>query len=210
MGMARIPVAQLQVQTQGPGLVHVNAHAPSSSPAPRTELRDWVADSSLSPGAMVVGGLALAAVGGLGALVMHVGFFGVVALSSMITVGGGVALLGLLKRKGRKTEEPRALPPASSAAVIAERSRRVKSVLGQGGDFTFERLLAELRWTESALLETLVAMKDAGQVVEDLDLDSGEWVYRAQITEYGSALPGGAMTLADRQARGLPMEANHR
>ncbi|MEM9458839.1 MAG: hypothetical protein AAGF11_31970 [Myxococcota bacterium] len=206
--MARIPVAQLQVQTQGPGLVHVNDRTPAS--APRTELRDWVADSSLSPGAMVMGGLALAAVGGLGALVMHVGFFGVVALSSMITVGGGVALLGLLKRKGRQVEEPRALPPSSSAAVLAERARRVKAVLGQGGDFTFERLLAQLRWTESALLETLVVMKDAGQVVEDLDLDSGEWVYRAQITEYGSALPGGAMTLADRQAQELPMEANHR
>lgn len=206
MGMARIPAAQLQVQTQGPGLVHVTANAPA--PVPARDLQDWVAQSSLSAGAMVMGGLALAAVGGLGALVMHVGFFGVVALSSMITVGGGVALLGILKRKGRKAPEPRALPPASTASVIAERARRVQAVLGQGGDFTFERLLAALKWTESALLETLLAMKEAGQVVEDLDLDTGEWVYRSQYTEYGSALPGGAMTLADRQAQGLHVEAN--
>ena len=43
--------------------------------------------------------------------------------------------------------------------------------------------------------------------MSDFDLDTGEWVYRSQYTEYGSALPQGAMTLADRQ--GLHAEANH-
>ncbi|MCA9707883.1 MAG: hypothetical protein KDK70_18670 [Myxococcales bacterium] len=209
--MARIPVAELRVQTQGPGLVRVTANSPVPV-AKGGELRDWVQESSVSPGAMVAGGLGLAAIGGLGALTMHVGLLGVIALGSMITVGGGVAFLGILKRKGRGVAEPmRALPPASPSTVIAERARRVSAVLSTTGeDFTFERLLDVLRWTEPALLETLVAMKEAGQLIEDLDLDTGEWVYRSQTTEYGSALPGGGMTLADRQAQGLHVEANHR
>jgi hypothetical protein len=205
MGMARIPVAELRVQTQGPGLVRVTASAPARQGG---DLREWVHQSRLSPKTMVSGGLVLAAVGGLGALLLTPGFFGMMILSSMFTVGGGVAFLGVLKRKGRK-EEPKALPPASSATVIAERARRVATLLDRGGDYTFERLLTQLRWTEPALLETLLAMKEAGQVIEDLDLDTGEWIYRSTTADYGTAAPGGGMTLADRQARGLHTEANH-
>ena len=57
--------------------------------------------------------------------------------------------------------------------------------------------IRDRRWTDRALVETLVAMKDAGALIEDLDLDSGEWVYRLQ---YGDAIGTPAsMTLADRQ-----------
>jgi len=205
MGMARIPVAELRVHSQGPGLVRASSTAPARSD---DDLRQWAQRSSLSPGAMVAGGLALAAVGGVGALLMSVGFFGMVALSSMMTVGGGVAFLGVLKRRGRAEPEPPLALPAASMAVIAERARRVQSVLAPGGDFTFEQLMAALRWTEPALLETLLSMKETGQVIEDLDLDTGQWVYRSQHNEYGSTVPGGGgMTLADRQARGLHAEA---
>ncbi len=206
MGMARIPVAEFRVHSQNASLVRATANAPAQ---PDNDLRQWAQQSSLSSGGMMMGGLALAAVGGVGALLMNVGFFGMVALSSMITVGGGVAFLGALKLRGRKKKdsEPQLALPASSSTVIAERGRRVSAVLARGGDFTFERLMAELRWTEPALLETLVAMKEIGQVIEDLDLDTGEWVYRSQLTDYGHALPAGGMTLADRQARGLHAEA---
>ncbi|MCA9653348.1 MAG: hypothetical protein H6712_34500 [Myxococcales bacterium] len=198
--MARIPVAELRVQTQVPGLVRAEAATPARS---RADLRVWAERAPVSSGAMVGLGLGLAVVGGVGALVVSgVGFFGMLALSTMITLGGGMAFLGVLKRKGRKDQEAealKALPPASAPAVIAERGRRVIMVLEQHGDLTFERLLAQLRWTEGALLETLVAMKDAGRVVEDLDLETGEWVYRSQL-ELGA---GGPMTLADRQAQRL-------
>ena len=50
------------------------------------------------------------------------------------------------------------------------------------------------------LVQTLVALKDAGQVVEDLDLDTGEWVYRLQPSdEMGTRA---SMMLADRQSAG--------
>lgn len=203
MSMARIPVAELQGQA---GLVRATAGAPARSEG-GGDLREWVQSSSISAGAMVGVGLGLAGLGGLGALLLHVGFFGTVLLGSMFTVGSGMAFLGVLKRKGRN-DEPKALPPGSPPAVLAERARRVRALLERGGDFTFERLLAELRWTESVLLEILVTMKESGMVIEDLNLDTGEWVYRAQIVEYGAALPGGTMTLADRQAAGIHTEGH--
>lgn len=204
--MARIPVAELRVQTQGPGLVRVTASAPARQGG--GDIREWVQRSGMRPRALVMAGLALAAVGGVGALLISPGFFGMVAFSSMFTVGGGLAFLGMLKRKP-PADEQRALPPASSATVIAERARRVQTLLEQAGDHTFERLMAQLRWTEPALLETLLAMKDSGQLIEDLDLDTGEWIYRSALADYGTAGAGGAMTLADRRARGLHTETNH-
>lgn len=191
--MSRISVAQLQVQQQGAGLARTNPHAVVRKGG---DIRDWADNSSISAGAMISVGLGLALVGGIAATFV-MGFAGTVVAGSMITVGGGLAFLGVLKRKGRGPEEMRALPPSSSEAVIAERSRRVYAHLERSGTATFEGLAAALRWTESALLETLVAMKDSGHLVEDLNLETGEWFYRLQTTDYGTGAP---MTLADRQA----------
>lgn len=200
MGMARIPVAELWVQTQGPGLVRATANVPARQ-AEGGDLREWVSESRVSSGTLVTVGLVLAAVGGIGALIVTSSVLGIVAVTSMITAGTGLAFLGVLKRKDRAAQ-PKALPPASSTTVLAERARRIGSVL-DAGDHTFEQLLGKLRWTESALLEALVVMKDSGQVVEDLDLDSGEWVYRSAVAGYGSVGTPGALSLAERQARGL-------
>lgn len=210
MDMARIPVAQLQVQSQGPGLVRANPTAAArnqAQPSQGGDLRQWVGRAPISSGALMTGGLGLAAIGAVGALVITTGFIGTTILGGMMTLGGGLAFLGALKRKDRRAAEqaPKALPPSSPATVIAERASRVRAVLDRGGDYTFERLGAELRWTENALLETLVAMKEAGQIVEDLNLDTGEWVYRSQVHEFGTH---GAMTLADRQARQIRPEAH--
>jgi hypothetical protein len=199
MGMARIPVAELWVQTQGPGLVRVTANAPARQEG--GDLREWVRESRVTSGTLATAGLVLAAVGGLGALIVTSSVLGIIAVTSMITAGCGLVFLGALKRKDRNSQ-PKALPPASSATVLAERARRIQSVL-DAGDHTFEQLLGKLRWTESALLETLVVMKDSGQVVEDLDLDSGEWVYRASFAAFGTLGSEGALSLAERQARGL-------
>lgn len=197
MGMARIPVAELWGQTQGPGLVRATANVPARREG--GELREWVRDSAVSPRALVTGGLALAAAGGIGALLVTSSLLGIMLVTSMITAGCGLAFLGALKRKDRSSQ-PKALPPAAPATVLAERARRIHAVL-DAGDHTFEQLLGKLRWTESALLEALVVMKDSGQVVEDLDLDTGEWIYRGAFGGYGSAT--GGPSLADRQARGL-------
>lgn len=194
MGMARHNAAELWGQTQG--LVPV-----TSTPQSSDDLRGWANRSPMSAPAMIVAGVALAAVGAVGAWLIPVGFVGSVLFGSAFTVGGGVAFLGGIKAS-HKVEQA-ALPPGPStaASVLNERGRRVHMILDRGGSFTFEHLLSELRWTESALLETLVYMKDTGTMVEDLDLDSGQWVYHAQTMGYGSPGGVGALTLDDRQAQ---------
>ena len=153
----------------------------------------------IPPGAMIAGGLGLAALGALFAAFVSTGFVDTVLFGGMFTFGGGIALLGMRKRRGLPESKPPT--PTIDPHVLAERGRRVYAVLARGGSATFERLLAQLRWTERALVETLVAMKDSGAVVEDLDLDSGEWVYRVQESAMASDNMGtaGSMTLADRQ-----------
>ena len=216
MSMARQPVAKLWVDRQGGGaLVHVGAAvgAESTSLQTRSGERDrgdllrWVDRSSVPAGAMVFGGLGLAGLGlllaslfGAGTLMMAA------ALSSMLTLGGGLTFLGLLKQ--RRAGARRELPPAAEdgsarprtdPTVLRERARRVHHVLGELQQATFEALLARLRWTEAALLETLVEMKEAGTLEEDLDLDTGEWVYRPQ---YANATGTAAsMMLEERAAR---------
>lgn len=124
------------------------------------------------------------------------GALSVLGSGAMITVGAGVALFGLLKRSSASIPQAVALPATSTATspeVLAERARRVSAVLESGREATFEVLLEELRWTDAALLEALVAMKDAGALTEDLDMDLGEWVYRAH------ALESAPKALAERQ-----------
>ena len=69
----------------------------------------------------------------------------------------------------------------------------------QQGDATFETLLRLLGWMEPVLLETLVQMKESGAIEEDLNLDTGEWIYRTR-NDLGMGAAGGLM-LEDRQAR---------
>ena len=196
MSMARHNAAELWGHAQT-GLVRTTGGVePARAPG---GVLGWAEKAPVGGGMMVAGGLALAAVGVLGAWVLPVGFVGSVILGTMFTIGGGSAFLGAHKLRARRGQA--ALPPATSEtaeSVLIERARRVHAILDRGGDFTFEVLLAELRWTERALVETLVYMKDGGTLVEDLDLDSGQWVYRAQMTDYGQ---GRALTLQDRQAR---------
>ena len=151
---------------------------------------------------MVLGGLGLAAVGlGLGLALPFA--LPTVLVGGMVTFGGGIAFLGGLKRKAEHdAAAAKALPPAPtvSPAVLAERTRRVRDWLQPRPQATFEELATALKWTESALVETLLHMKDAGIVEEDLDLDSGQWIYRMQVaTDTGAAA---SLMLSERSARG--------
>lgn len=197
--MARQPVAQLLVQSQG-ALVRV---APADmTAAPEDDLRAWVDRTAVPWRGMVVGGMATAVAGLLLASINPLGFLGVVAFSSMISLGGGLAFMGVLKRKRelQRASQKRALPASTTAPqVTTERARRVAQVLETGRQATFEVLLSRLRWTEQALIETLVHMKNAGAVEEDLDLDTGQWVYRVQ--EQDMVGTPATLTLDERQAR---------
>ncbi len=186
--MAHRPVEDLRVDLVSSPRAMVRSDA---SQASRGDLQSWIDRSSLPPATLLLGGSGLALVGlGLGlALPLTMGL--ATLFGGMVTFGGGIAFLGGLKRKREQSEAAmKALPPAPSASpvVLAERTRRVRDLLHERPRSTFEQIAAGLRWTESALVETLVHMKNGGVLDEDLDLDSGQWVYRMfDATEMGTA-----------------------
>ncbi len=199
--MAHRPVEDLRADfASSPSVALVRAK--SNAPAGRADLQGWVDRSSLPPTTLVLGGAGLALVGlGLGlALPLTLGTAAL--FGGMVTFGGGIAFLGGRKRKRQQNEAAmKALPaaPTASPVVLAERTRRVREWLQERPRATFEELAKGLRWTESALVETLVHMKDGGVLEEDLDLDSGQWVYRMyDATEMGTA----ASLMLDERARG--------
>ncbi len=125
-----------------------------------------------------------------------------VATSALLTVGGGLLFLGLeqvlRRRKGGDAQGPQ---PTASRAVLDERSRRIRRLMAEGGgEWTFELLQARLGWTEEAVASALKYLRDRGEVVEDLNLETGRWTYRFGVGEKG-ALSSANMTLDDRLER---------
>ncbi len=164
----------------------------------RGDLQRWAQRVPMAAGAMISLGGILAGLGGLLAVFNPIGLAGAAIFGAMITGGGGLFALGVAKLTGTGSAAPVSPGANTDPNVLAERERRVRAVLERVGQATFEQLLAQLRWTQMAMLETLVQLKERGSIVEDLDLDTGEWVYRAQYdTAMGLAA---SLTLAERGA----------
>lgn len=172
----------------------------------------WAERTALSWKTIVLSGIGMLAVGLVGASLFPIGVVGVPVWGGLVTMGGGLVFLG-----GRKARRGRPLPPralsASELGVLQERARRIRARIREGtkaggGDYTFERLVAELRWTDEAVLSALLHMKEAGDIIEDLNLDTGQWVYRLQ----DPALPAGPSDLPpmleERRARYEDEERN--
>ncbi len=181
---------------------------PATSQPPRNDVVAWVRRSGLPRSAFIGGGLALCGAGLILASVGVGGFVAGAAISGMITLGGGLTFLGFLK--GRETKDrppalgaaPAQAPepgPKTSPVVLAERGRRIVALLGERGPLTFEAIVAELRWTQAAVLETLVSLKGDGTIEEDLELESGQWIYKSSVAS-AVGTPGSLM-LDDRIAR---------
>lgn len=204
--MARENVGELvsqRGQRGGVALVRADEAQAPAALDPRA-----LADRSPMPWrVMVSSGLAMVALGVVAAALTSTGFFGTVILSSLMTMGAGLAFLGLTKRRtlARVTPStPRALS-ASEHAVLKERSRRIQAIFRQRGrPMTFEALVQATQWTRDAVLSTLVFMKERGEVLEDLDLDTGEWVYSPQDPE---SVPPVAPSLMLEERRALAERA---
>jgi hypothetical protein len=200
--MARHRVGELVVASQPVAVRDVDAAGPE------LDLKVLARRSPLSWSFMVSTGLALALGGSLAAYITTTGFFGTALISSMLTTGGGLVFLGLHKRRALEVAAPpptRALS-ASEQVVLRERSRRIRAILAESrAPLTFERLVEVTRWTSEAVLSALLFMKERGELVEDLDLDTGEWVYVAQEVE---GVPGTApsLMLEERRSRSEPLE----
>ena len=167
------------------------------------DLKQWASRTPLSWRLLIAAGFGLVLGGLVAALVTITGFFGTAVISTMLTTGSGLVFLGLHKRRAVLAAEPAPMKAlsASEQAVLRERSRRLRAVLrAPGAPFTFERVIEATRWTRDAVLSTLLYMQERGEVVEDLDLDTGEWVYLAQDPE---AVPGTPPSLMLEERRAL-------
>ena len=128
--------------------------------------------------------------------------------NSLLSAGLCLVFLGLLKRMLTPTQvAPDPTPEPVDPRLLAERSRRVRAILSRATSaselYTFERLVQESRWTQAAMLSTLLHMKERGEVVEDLNLDTAEWVY--SLADEVAAGPGSLM-LEERTAQASPAE----
>jgi hypothetical protein len=150
---------------------------------------------------LVASGVAFVFLGAIALAWSPFSLIGLVMTNLFFSAGACLAVLGLAKRWSAATRP--ALAPATPRIdphVLAERCRRVKAILRRvEGPYTFERLVRESKWTQAAMLSTLLHMKEQGEIIEDLDLDTGQWVYTlADAAEAPSAAT--SPMLEERQA----------
>ncbi|PCC66874.1 hypothetical protein SAMN02745121_00398 [Nannocystis exedens] len=175
--------------------------APQAAPAPlSTALATRDVASVTTPWSVLLGsGAACMALGAITLGLFPFSVIGLVLTNLLFSAGAGLAVLAFAKRTSSAgSAGPTALPARVDPSLLAERSRRVRAILRGTGPTTFERIKSELKWTQVALVSTLVHMKEQGEVVEDLSLDTGEWVYT--LADNPDAVLG-SPTLAERQAQ---------
>jgi hypothetical protein len=165
----------------------------------RPDARDWLVRSPGSWQGLVGTGLMMAGSG------LLLGILGPVMLTlwianSLLSAGACLVFLGFVKRVWSRTQPAPAPAPAPvDPRLLAERTRRVRAILARAPSvevYTFERLVHESKWTQAAMLSTLLHMKERGELIEDLNLDTGEWVY--SLTEDPVAGAPGSLMLEER------------
>lgn len=196
--MAQQKVVDLVIQQ---GALQIVPRPGPAAEAVRPDAREWLVRSPGSWQVLVGMGLTMSGAG------LLLGILGPVMLTlwianSLLSGGACLVFLGFVKRVWQR-QRPEALPappPPVDPTLLAERSRRVRVILARatGELYTFERLVRDSRWTQAAMLSTLLHMKERGEIIEDLNLDTGEWVY--SLTEDPVAGAPGSLMLEERTA----------
>lgn len=153
-------------------------------------------------GPLMLGGAAAVGLGFMSLAILPI--FGLWMTSLMLTAGAFLVVAWVASRSTRTVAVSTLAAGAKvDPKLLAERCRRVRAILqGAGAALTFEALVDKSRWTKAAMLSTLLHMKEKGDIVEDLSLDSGEWVY--SVAEPGEGSAGLSPMLAERQANEQP------
>lgn len=203
--MAQHKVGDLVIQRGSVQIVHRSPTTPARA-AP--ELPMWLMRSPGSWRGMVSVGLTST---GAGLVLSAVGhrMLTIWFANSLLSAGLCLLLLGVIKRVMTQAVPVTApTPEPVDPRLLAERSRRVRAILSNATSaselYTFERLVKESRWTQAAMLSTLLHMKERGEVVEDLNLDTGEWVY--SVADDAVAAGAGSLMLEERTAHASPPE----
>lgn len=206
--MAQHKVVDLVIQH---GSVQIVQHRAPTALARRegVDLRGWLVNAPGTWLGMIGVGAASAGVG-MALSVLGTRVLTLLFANSMLSAGLCLLLLGVLKRVWAGTPGPAQAPaaPPVDPKLLAERARRVRAILARAGSaselLTFEQLVRESRWTQAAMLSTLLHMKERGEVVEDLNLDTGEWVYSLADEPVGGG--GASLMLAERTTQASPSE----
>jgi len=197
--VAQQKVVDLVIQQ---GALQIVPRSAAIARAERPDARDWLVRSPGSWQGLVGTGLMMAGSG------LLLGILGPVMLTlwlanSLLSAGACLVFLGFVKRVWSRTQPAAAPAPAPvDPRLLAERTRRVRAILAQAPSvevYTFERLVHESKWTQAAMLSTLLHMKERGELIEDLNLDTGEWVY--SLTEDPVAGAPGSLMLEERTAQ---------
>lgn len=197
--MAQQKVVDLVIQQ---GALQIVPRPAAMARAERPDARDWLVRSPGSWQGLVGTGLMMAGSG------LLLGILGPVMLTlwianSLLSAGACLVFLGFVKRVWSRTQPVLAPAPAPvDPRLLAERTRRVRAILARAPSvevYTFERLVHESKWTQAAMLSTLLHMKERGELIEDLNLDTGEWVY--SMTEDPVAGAPGSLMLEERTAQ---------
>lgn len=207
--MAQHKVVDLVIQHGSVQIVQRNAPTvPERRGA--VDLRGWLVATPGTWLSMIGVGAASAGVG-MALSVLGTRVLTLMFANSMLSAGLCLLFLGVLKRVWARQmpgPTPAPVPAPVEAKLLAERARRVRAILARASSaselFTFEQLIKESRWTQAAMLSTLLHMKERGEVVEDLNLDTGEWVY--SLADEPSAGGGASLMLAERTAQVSPSE----
>ena len=206
--MAQHKVVDLVIQRGSVQIVrHVDHGAPARTTAP--DPAGWLVRSPGSWRGLATVGVASAGAGLVLGMVGH-RLLTVWFANSLLSAGLCLLFLGLLKRMLTSAPVPVTAPAPEvvDPRLLAERGKRVRAILARATSaselYTFERLVQESRWTQAAMLSTLLHMKERGEVVEDLNLDTGEWVY--SLAEDGVAAGPGSLMLEERTAHASPPE----
>ncbi len=201
--MAQHKVVDLVIQRGSVQIVHRTPTVPAGS----GEAPMWLMRSPGSWRGLVTVGAASA---GAGLVLSSVAYrmLTIWFANSLLSAGLCLVMLGVIKRMMMSQVAPAAAPPPEvvDPKLLGERSRRVRAILSKvtaaSELYTFEQLVKESRWTQAAMLSTLLHMKERGEIVEDLNLDTGEWVYSLADDMAGEVAAGpGSLMLEERTAQ---------
>ena len=130
-----------------------------------------------------VGLPAMAASWSLAVATVTFGWSGLVGVAAF----GGIAWATALTLAGRDAPAPD--EGLAFDEVDGIRAKRLAAALSRApGPVTVEQICAELRWTEEAVVRGLAKLRDDARIAEDVDLDSGHFVYTLHRAEPAEAV----------------------
>jgi hypothetical protein len=117
-----------------------------------------------------------------------------VTAAPLLVSGVGAIVVGLLKRRAlRRRAAARA---RAEAEELGDHASRLRPLLGEAkAEQTIEWITERSGLAEAAVVRTLVFMRDRGEIVEELNTETGEWYYGSPL-----ALPAAPRALDERLA----------